>query len=202
VRKLAVALIIFLIVTICFPMAANSIEIWPGSHTITIKKWYSHGDNINLPKIQVTNTESYDIAVGISLDNPSRKTITTGYSYIPKLSWIKTFPEEELFIPAGSSRDIEVSIEVPEDEQSSFYNERWETWVVVTSPPKERGGLNIRTEVGIKLFIITPVGEPAIIETIHIFLIALFLVILILIIIYYGEKKKQNAILYYFKKKK
>lgn len=200
-KKLVVALIGLLFITICFPMIASGIKVWPGKLDITINKWYTPNDSVDRPIIQIINTKSYDIIVKLKSEYPSSTKLTKGYSNIPDLSWIKTYPDE-LYLPARSSGEIEVSIEVPEGEQSSYYNERWEAWIIITPPLKPVGGINVQTEIAVKFFIKTPVSEAAIMPSIYIFLVTIFLIFFTTVILFFRDRKKRNAALYYFKKKK
>ena len=200
-KKYVVALIGLLLISICFSTVVSGIKVWPGKHEITINKWYGQDETVKRPTVQIMNTESYDITVRINKDNPSEKQLTKGYSLIPDLSWIKTYPEE-LVIPAKSDRTFEIAIEVPESEQSSYYNERWEAWIIIIPPIKNGSGFNVQTEIAVKLLIKTPQGEAGLMPSVYIFLISLFLVFFILIALYIKNKKKTDPTLYYFKKKK
>jgi hypothetical protein len=182
-------------------MVASSVKIWPGKHYITINKWYSTGEEVKHPRIQVMNTESYDINVSVSIDNPHVNTLSGGYSQIPDLSWVKVFPEV-LYLPGGSSDFVEVFIEIPESEQSLHYNEKWEALVVFTPPIKPGGGVNVQVELAVKLFIKTPTGEVARIPYIYILLGIIISAIIIYMTQSYVNKKKSSEAIFYFKKKK
>ena len=200
-KRLIVALLTFIFISICFTSIASSIKVWPGKHEITVNKWYNYDEASEHPKISVINTESYDITVTFTIDDPTAASLTNSYSYIPDKSWIKIIPNE-LVIPAGESKEVEILIDVPEDKQSQNYNERWETWVIVTPPIDKGSGINVRTEVGVKLFIKTPGGDVAVIQPFYIFIIAIIITFFVFVAIFYKEKRKRSATSYYFKKKK
>jgi len=189
VRKILFIFIIFLFFSTCFSMITSGIKIWPGKYNIDINRWPTEDEIVENPTIQVTNTDSYDINVSVRVDNPSTATLTKSYSLIPDLSWIRVDPEV-LHIPAGSSEIIEIFIEVPENEQSSHYNEKWETLVVITPPIKIGDGINLQPEIAVKLFIETPVREFAQIQYI-IILLFIFVTIIIVSISFYVKKKKR-----------
>ena len=190
-RKIAVVFLVFLFLFTCFSVTVGAIKIWPGKHYITINRWYEPGENVRNPKIQITNTESYDMNISVRIDNPSVPTLDPGYSVIPDTSWIKTVPEV-VFVPAGSSEFIEVIIEVPESQQSLHYNEKWETLVVISEPIESGGGINIQTEIGVKIFIQTPEGEILKIQYTHI-LIAIIIPLLIIFMVAYILKRKRRS---------
>jgi len=201
VKKIIVLFLTFLTIFTVFSMVASGVKIWPGKISIEINKWYSDAENVKRPRIQITNTESYGIKVAVGIETPHNKMITKGYSQIPDISWIKVVPEE-LYIPGSSSDFIEVFIEVPVDEQSSHYNEKWEALVVFNPPRKPGGAINIQIELAVKLFIETPSGEESRLQPIHFLLGFIIFIIIILAGMSYVKKKKSNAAIYYVKQKK
>lgn len=200
-KKIIVLFLAFLIIFTVFSMVASGVKIWPGKISIEINKWYSDAENVEHPKIQITNTESYGINVAVGIDNPHNKMLNRGYTQIPDVSWIKVVPEE-LYIPGGSSDFVEVFIEVPEGEQSSHYNKKWEALVVFNPPNKPGGAINVQIELAVKLFIETPSGEEARIQPIHFLLVFIILIIIILVGMSYVKKKKSSAAIFYVKQKK
>jgi len=201
VKKIIVMFLAFLILFTVSSIFASGVKVWPGKISIDITKWYDDAENVKHPRIQVTNTESYGINVAVSIENPYIKRLEGGYSQIPDVSWIKVVPEE-LYIPGLSSEFVEIFIDVPESEQSLYYNEKWETLVVFTPPVKPGGGINVQIELAVKLFIKTPSGEEARIKPIHFLLGFIILIIIILAIIPYIKKKKRSAAIFYVKQKK
>ena len=200
-KKITVMFLVFLVLFTSFSVVVSGIKIWPGKHYITINKWYSEGEEVDHPRIQVTNTESYGINVSVSIDNPHVNTLSGGYSQIPDLSWVKVVPEV-LYLPGGSSDFVEVFIEIPESEQSLHYNEKWEALVVFSPPIKPDGGVNVQVELAVKLFIKTPTGEVARIPYIYILLGIIISAIIIYMTQSYVKKKKSSEAIFYFKKKK
>jgi len=201
VKKIIVIFLVFLILFTGFSIVASGVKVWPGKHYITINKWYGPGEEVKNPIIHVTNTESYGINVSVRINAPGSKSLSGGYSNIPDVSWVRTVPEV-IYIPAGSSGELEVIIEVPESQQSLHYNEKWEAYVVISPPLTSGGGINVQTELAVKLFIKTPTGEAAGFQYIHILLFFITLIILMCIVFFYVGKKKRSATLFYFKKKK
>jgi hypothetical protein len=193
--------LVFLVLFTSFSVVASGIKIWPGEHSITINRWYSEGEEVDHPRIQVTNTESYDINVSVSIDNPHVNTLSEGYSQIPDLSWVKVVPEV-LYLPGGSSDFVEVFIEVPESEQSLYYNEKWEALVVFTPPMEPGGGVNVQLELAVKLFIKTPKGEVAEIQPTHILLFFFISLVILYLAYIFIKKKKSSEAIFYFKKEK
>ena len=138
------------------------------------------------------------------IENPNLKVITERYSPIPDISWVQTDPEF-LYIPPKTSEDVEVVINIPIDQQEMYYNEKWETRVVITSdiPLSSGGGMNFQVELAVKLYIITPKGEQG--DFLYIFIILFFIIsiIAVFMITSYIKKKKDSAkSIYYFKNKK
>lgn len=192
-KRITVVFLVFLFLSACFSMVASGIQIWPGKLTITMDEGY-RGEEIKHP-IQVTNPHSYDINVSARIDNPSADKLSEGYSYIPNLSWVKTVPEM-LYLPAKTSGEFEVFIEIPESERSLHYNESWETWVILSSSsdPESQGDVNIQIELGVKLFIKTP---PSIgltmIQNLYILLGVIISIIVTVVTVFYVKKKKRNV---------
>jgi hypothetical protein len=189
VRKIIFLFLVFLVFIIGSSLISSGIKIWPGTYDIDINRWPNNNEKVDTATIQVTNTESYDINVTIRVDHPASETITEGYSFIPHLSWVRIVPEV-LYVPAGSSDELEIFIEVPESEQSSHYNEKWETLVVITPPVKKGQGINFQTELAVKLFINTPKEEFAQIQYIYILFFTFISIIIVLIAFIHARKKK------------
>ncbi len=189
VRKIIFIFLVFLAFSTCFSMITCGIKVWPAKYDIEIKRWPTKEEKIENPTIQVTNTESYDINVTIRVNNPSTESLTEGYSLTPDLSWVKVVPEV-LYVPAGSSGELEIFIEVPESEQSTHYNEKWETLVVICPPIKIGGGINFQPEIAVKLFIKTPEMEFAQIQYITILLFIIVSISIVSIAFFYVKKKK------------
>lgn len=207
--------IVFLIILILFPsfsvVTNGGFEIWPGKLTITMNEWYDEWVETKYNKIQVTNPYSYGINVSVKLDNPSVEVISDGYSFIPDISWIKVEPSI-IYLPPHSSNTFEVIIEVPKDEQSKYFNEKWETWAIIDSNlyPGGLGGMNFKVELAVKLFINTPKGEASLSQYLPIVLFSFFSFFVIIIIFIYIKKRKSytikdtkaNPSLFFYRRKK
>jgi len=184
-----------------FSIFASGIKICPGKLSIEIKQWYNTQDKDKNPTIQITNVESHEIKVTLRVANPSSQVISKGYSYITDLSWIEVVPET-LTIPPKSSRFAEVIIDVPEEKQSQQYNNKWETWVVVSTPIDAGGGINIQTELSVKLFIKTPTEKKEGIQFLPFLLFLIMGCTVFYIIFSYVKKRERSDVVFYFKKKK
>jgi len=205
VNKTIVLLLISLILFTSFSYTVQSgIKIWPGKLYVEINKWYDEEKEIKHP-IQIINPYSHGVNVTSKIDNPSQKVITDRFSPIPDISWVSTFPER-LYIPPKSSENIEVIINIPEDQHELYYNEKWETRVVITSDipiGSGEGGMNFELEIAVKLYIITPKSEAGESQYFYIILFFIFSIIIIFIANSYIKKKKENLkSIYYFKNKK
>lgn len=204
-NKTIVLLLISLILFTSFSYTVQSgIKIWPGKLYVEINKWYDEEKEIKHP-IQIINPYSHGVNVTSKIDNPSQKVITDRFSPIPDISWVSTFPER-LYIPPKSSENIEVIINIPEDQHELYYNEKWETRVVITSDipiGSGEGGMNFELEIAVKLYIITPKSEAGESQYFYIILFFIFSIIIIFIANSYIKKKKENLkSIYYFKNKK
>ena len=166
-------------------------KVWPGKLYIDINRWYDDAEEAGSASIEITNTESYEIDVAIRVDKPSISLLDEGYTVIPDTSWIKTDPEI-LTLGPGDKGYIDVYIEVPKSVQPDYNNEKWEVFVVCTPPLDEGGGINIQTEIAVKLFIRTPDGEAGLFNYIPIVLIVVFLIIILLALFYNKKKKFKN----------
>ena len=201
VRKIIVIFLVILTMVTTFSICASGVKVWPGKLDYKINRWYTNEDGIRYARIQVTNTESYELNVSVRIDHPHVNVLDDGYSQIPDLSWVKT-RKDTLRLPADSSDFVDVYVMVPESKQSSHYNENWETYVVISSPAESEGGISFQTELAVKLFITTPSGEAARIPYILVILGILFLPILLYLIHSYIKNKRKRYATYYFKNKK
>jgi len=212
VKKLT---ILFLTILVLFPsfsvVTKGGFEIWPGKLTITMNEWYDKWVETKYNKIHVTNPYSYGINVSVKLDHPGAEVIYEGYSNIPDLSWIKIEPLI-LYLPPYSSDTVKVIIEVPKDEQSKYFNENWETWVIFDSNlyPGGQGGMNFKVELAVKLFINTPKGEASLSRYLLILLFSSFSFFVTFIIFIYTKKRKNylikdtkpNSSLFFYRRKR
>ena len=203
-KKTIVLILIFLILFTSFSFTAQAgIKIWPGKIRIEMNKWFDDEKEITQP-IQITNPYSHGVNVTSKVENPSLKAITERYSPIPDTSWIKASPEN-LYIPPKSSDNFFIILNIPEDQQELYYNEKWETGVVISSDiplGPSGGGMNFELEIAVKLFIITPKSKTEGFQYYYFFFF-IFLVFIVLMISSYIKKKKEKlSSIYYFKNKK
>ena len=188
------------------PAVQAGIKASPAKLVITMPEGYPEGE-IQY-KIKVTNPCSYDIKVSSKVSNPFE--ITADFTTVPDLSWISVFPES-LDIPAKSSKEVEVIIDMPESEKNQQYNKNWEVWVIVQPVGfSEVGGMVIQTQVAVKLFIHTPTGTatpqtPQVPPPFYIAVGIILGLVLIFVTFSYFKKKKDvqvnRAAMFYVKKK-
>ena len=202
-KKTIVFILTSLILFTSFSLTAQGgIKIWPGKLTIELNKWLDDKE-IKHP-IQITNPYSHGVNVTSKIANPSKNAMTKRYSAIPDTSWVVTSPDK-LYISPKSSKNIEVIINIPEDQQKLYYDEKWETWVIITSdiPLDTGGGMNFELELAVKLYVITPKSELGDSQYIFIILFLIFSIIILYTATSYIKKKRDNLkSIYYFKKKK
>jgi len=204
VRKTIVLILISLIFFTSFSLTAQGgIKIWPGKLSVELNKWFDEETEIRHP-IQITNPYSNGVNITTRIENPNLKVITERYSPIPDISWVQTDPVY-LYIPPKTSKNVEVVINIPIDQQEMYYNEKWETRVVITSdiPLSSGGGMNFQVELSVKLYIITPKGEQG--DFLYIFILLFFIISIIAIYIvnsYIKKKRDSLKSIYYFKNKK
>jgi hypothetical protein len=203
VKKTIILLLIFLILLSSFSFTAQSgIKIWPGKLYIEMNKWFDEEKEIRHP-IHITNPYSHGVNVTTRIENPSSKSITERFTPLPNISWVRTDPER-VYLPPKTSKDVEVVINIPLDQQL-YYNEKWETGAVIKSdiPLGSGDSMNFELEISVKLYIITPKGEVEESQYFYILLFFIFSIIIFYIAILFIRKKKENLkSFYYFKNKK
>ncbi|UCF49168.1 MAG: hypothetical protein JSU91_05310 [Thermoplasmatales archaeon] len=203
-KKTIVLVLIFLILFTSYSSRVEAgLKIWPGKLTVEMNKWLDEEKEIKHP-IQIINPYSHGVNVSSKIENPTTKLISEKFSPLPDTSWILTNPDI-LYIPPKSEGYIEVIFNIPEDQQDMYYNEKWQTGVVISSdiPIGPIGGsMNFELEIAIKLYIITPKSELEEFQYYYIILL-IFLIIILLIVASFVKKKKKNLrLMYYFRKKK
>ena len=204
-NKTIVLLLISLILFTSFSYTVQSgIKIWPGKLYVEMNKWYDEEKDIKHP-IQIINPYSHGVNVTSIIENPSSKVLTDRFTPIPDVSWISTFPER-LYIPPKSSENIVIIINIPVDQHEFYYNEKWETGIIITSDipiGPGGGGMNFELEIAVKLYIITPKSKVGESQYFYIILFFIFSIIIVFIVNSYIKKKKENLkSIYYFKNKK
>ncbi len=203
-NKTIVLFLIFLLLITSFSLTAQGgIKIWPGKINVEINEWYEEGQEIKT-LIYITNPYSYGVNVTSKIVNPELKVITKRYSPIPDISWVNTIPEQ-FYLAPETTRELEVVINIPEDQQELSFNKRWETGVIISSdiPLGSSSGMNFQLELAVKLYIITPDSDVEKSQYFYILLFLIFLSIIIYISSSYVKKKKEKLrTLYYFKNKK
>jgi len=204
VKKTIVLLLIFLTLASSFSILAQAgIKIWPGKLTIEMNKWFDEDEKITHP-IQIINPYSYAVNVTSVIENPAPKVITKGFSPFPDTSWITTNPDR-LYIPPKSSDEIEIIISIPDYKKELFYNEKWETGVIINSDiPIGPGGsgMNFELEIAVKLYIVTPKSKTEEFQYYYIFIFLFLITIIYFVISYLKRKKESTSSIYYFKNKK
>ena len=160
-RLLVILLFFFLIVGNIFVFASQTakagVKASPAKLVITMPDGYP--DEKIQYKIKVTNPYSENMTVISTIINPFD--LTSNYSNIPELSWVKISPEK-LHIPPNSYGEVEVEIVIPEDQKNKQYNKQWEAWAYLT--PKVEGSastVSLQKQLAVRLYIHTPVGEDS-----------------------------------------
>ena len=203
-------LFFFIIVTVSlliFPTVNAGVSVTPAKLVVTMGNGYPK-DEIQY-KINITNPYSEGITVSSKVINPFN--LTANFTNIPDLSWVKV-SSENLDIPAKSSKELVVFVDVPEGEKAWQYNKNWETWIQLTPEAHNNvGGVVIQMQPTVKLFIHTPTGTatPDITQFFYqlpaITGIILVLAAIVLVFSYYKKKKSiqvDREAMYYIKNKK
>jgi len=181
--------------------SSGGISVWPPEVTVNINDKFPEKE-IKF-KIQVNNLYNNTINVSAKIENQIPYHLKENYTNVPDLSWIKITPN--LFnLSAKKSKVLEVTINVPDEERSLYYNKKWEACVVI-SEIKDKPSL-IATEYAIRIYIITPEKAELKINDILLFLIVVGSGALLIYSLYFIKEKKKfgnnKTALFYFKKKK
>lgn len=182
-------------------VSSDGISVWPPSVTVNMKDVFPK-EEIEF-KIQVDNFYAKDINVSAKIENQIPYHLKDGYTDIPNLSWIKV--TSDIFnISAKQSKILEVTINVPDEEKSRHYNERWEACVVVSEIKDEH--TTISTEYAIVIYIQTPEKEKMQnFDTFLLLFITIGFIALAVCILYLRNRKKiftsKKPNFFYFKKK-
>jgi len=199
-------LILFLagnILLLTSPSVKSAVKASPGLLHVYIEEYPEKEIHY---KIKVSNPFNYDIEVSARSSHPYH--INETYAKIPNLSWIKIVPES-MEIPAKSSKEFEIIIDIPENERPLHYNKSWESRVIITPKNTQEATIVIQVQLAVKIFIHTPTGQmneqtPL---SLYIFIgIIGGFVILITVSFIFKKKRTVNmdrtAIFYYKKKEK
>jgi len=189
--------------------ARAGVKVEPAKLVVNMSEGYPNSDiHYN---IRVTNPYPYDIKVKGEAIHPYG--LSKNYKRIPDLSWVEIVPET-LVVPANSSKEFEMFINVPGKEKQLHYNESWEVWVLIT--PKKSSkiegdqgvGTVIHVRSAVKVLISTPPGENKMSfpHSFYIILIPIVGFIVLFTILLFMKKKKDTqsskAAIYYIKDKK
>ena len=152
--------VIFLLIILS--QSSIAIKIYPGTMTVRMPDGFPE-EPISY-KIQVSNENKNGVNVTAKVNNPVN--LTSGFSNIPDLSWIRIEPEI-LYIPGKSFEFFEVIINIPKNKKPLYYDESWESKISVSTitPKPEEGTVNFKISLAVKLFIHTPPEEKVIQET-------------------------------------
>jgi len=184
--------------------ASGGISAWPAKLTITMKDVFPE-EEVSY-KIQVNNLNPYDVDVSAKIDNPIPYRLKDGYEFMPDLSWIRVVPNK-IHLSAKESTFLEIFMDVPDVEKSQHYNKRWEAWLIVSDMKNGSiGSTTIVTQLGIKLFIVTPEKAEMQISygPILVFFIILIIVMAAVFVLYIKKEVPSNKkpSVFYFKKGK
>lgn len=187
------------------PASSGGISVWPPDVTINMNDVFPE-EEIKF-KIQVNSLYTHGINVSTRIENQIPYRLEENYTDVPDLSWIKITPN--IFnLSAKQSKILEVTIDIPDKEKPLHYNERWEACIVVSEIKDELPGTTaITTELGIELFINTPMREKMQMSNLFLllFLVVGFMALAVYILYFKKEKRtstKKRPVVFYFKKRK
>ncbi|MEF8879345.1 MAG: hypothetical protein V5A64_03000 [Candidatus Thermoplasmatota archaeon] len=153
---LKVVFILFILFPIIFSFPVEGIgdvSVWPARINVDIKEY---SEEKIQHSIEVYNKNSFPVKVSAKVRTPDMDNRVEGYSDIPDLSWIKV-ESESFVVGAKESKTFNVTIDIPKDERSRFYNESWEVWVTTyAGKNKNEDGVNLQTAVSTRFLISTP----------------------------------------------
>ncbi|MCX6665863.1 MAG: hypothetical protein NT038_07400 [Euryarchaeota archaeon] len=129
-NRMILILILLCIFSYVSPVAQSSLKIWPAKLTISMPEGYSNGTIFY--QIEVTNPYTYEVNASARIENPDVLQLSEGYTCIPNLTWVNISPQT-LHLPANTAGYFGVSLDIPEKEKQFYYNNSWETWVVISS---------------------------------------------------------------------
>lgn len=160
--------------------------------------------------IKVYNKYVYSYNITTEILNPwDEENMVEGYSFIPDLSWVEIIPNETN-IQANSTKKLLVTISIPDEKKSMYYNKSWEAWVKISRIGDGiHGGNTIAGSIITRLLISTPVEKSGIqMSPVSIMLTGIIAIFTLALSIYYYHfhKKKKNvlgtkAAVYYIKNK-
>jgi len=211
-RKTLVFMLFFFLLgpIIIFPaLYVRGISLEPAKLYISMPEGYPKRDiKYN---IGITNTHSYDIEASVRVISPWYLK-DKDYVMIPDLSWVEVSPET-IYIPAGSSAECGLTIDIPDEEKPLHYNKSWEVWILVS--PRQIGediggqiGIGIQMQLVARVFINTPPEEMKVKVPQNIFiLLGGFVGFIALVFIYFFVRKKKSiearrAAVFYVKKRR
>ena len=183
------------------PALSDGISVWPPSVNVDVKDAFPK-EEIKF-NVKVDNLYASDINVSAKIENQIPYHLKDGYTNIPNLSWIKVTPD--IFnISAKQYKVLDATIDVPDEEKTLHYNERWEACIVISEIKDEH--TTISTEYAITIYIQTPEKEK--IQNFNT-LFLLFIIVgsigLAVCILYLRNRKKiftsKKPNFFYFKKK-
>ena len=185
---------------------AAGVSVAPAKLTIEMNNGYPTEDiEYN---IEVTNPYSYDIQASERVILPWD--LNENYMVIPDLSWLSVSPET-IDIPARSSNEFGINLEIPDEEKPLHFNESWEAWILIIPhlPPVAKTGqvgIDISTRYAIRILIKTPPEEQKMEtpQTFFIFLIGLVGFIVLSFVYFFVRRRRilaNRAAIFYIKKK-
>ena len=211
-RKMSAFLLIFLFMGNIFLFSTSharaGVKLEPAKLVINMPEGYP--DSSIHYNIRVTNPFTYDLQATSEVIHPY--SLYDNYKRIPDLSWIEIKPKE-LTIPANSSQEFEMFIDIPDEEKPLHYNESWEIWVLIipkcfTMVDGNPMGLTFQTRMAAVVLIHTPPWEYKMQAplTIYFILLPIFVFIALFMVLLLIKKKRNvkdnRAAMFYIKEKK
>jgi hypothetical protein len=198
-----------LLISISICVSSGGVSVWPAK--LIIRMGGEFPEKEIEYKIYVQNLNQYAINASARIENPPAYYLNKTYTFIPDLSWVK-IKQNVSYLSARQTTFFDVLIDIPDNEKSLHYNERWEVLVVVSgirygSPPTNTTFIN--TEIGIKIIIITPEREnmqtPYNSTFMLVSVVAIFTIFVAFV--FFTKKKKRTSpekkpAVFYFEKRK
>jgi len=204
----ALIIVLMTLCVVCIQQPAQGrITLWPAKLEIIMESFPNKP--IVFKQVQITNLDKEEALVRSEVDYTAEDLIKEGYTFLPNLSWISITPKE-MVIPAKSYGFFNITITIPEINQSQSYNQKWEAMAVFYQVKKSNpGSVNFLVKLGSRIFIDTPINDENKQQTTpNLFVIIWFggmIGLAIATIVFYlrgrYSKYKQKAAVYYIKDK-
>ena len=180
------------------------ISLWPGELKITMNSFPDQA--VTYKQIQIKNLKNHSIIVKTQILRPSENKYREGYSSIPDLSWVSVSPIEMAIPPKGEGF-FNLTIDIPKQNQSSYYNKNWEVQALFYEKPStDDGKIAINVKLGSRILINTPTKTAEQRTSVNLFVLAWFigmagLAVAVVALHLRGRYSRQKAAIFYVKDK-